>query len=607
MSGLALVILLRCLSSFRVQAPLVSAENITPEFLASTMEDIALLLELKGENPFKTRAYRNGADIIRDFEGDFVKLAKEGELSGIKGVGDALQQKLHELASTGELQYHKNLKAEFPESLFELFELQGLGPKKIKALYEELGISTLGALERGCQDGSIAALKGFGAKTAEKIVAAIETKKRFSGRYLLSVAAQSAEPLREYLLSHPKTLQLEIAGSYRRAKETVHDIDFLVATSDPAALTAHFAAYPDQIEIIAQGETKASLRLENGLQCDLRAVSTKQFPFALQYFTGSKEHNVALRSRALKKGWSLNEYDFTPIDDDAQEIPNIETEDDIYLALGLTPVPPPLRENRGEIDTAEKGELPNLVQQENLRGTFHCHTTESDGRNTLREMAEAAIDLGLNYLGISDHSKSSPQARGLDEKRLRKQIEEIRTLNEEFGDSFRLFAGSEVDILKDGSLDFGDDLLSELDFTVASVHNSFSLSKADMTARVESALRNPYVTMLGHSTGRLLLRREPYPIDLEHLIEVAAETNTVIELNCSAKRMDMDWRLWKRARDKGVRCAINTDAHSTDQLQALHFGVRVAQKGWLRKEDIINTLTLPDITKLLKSPKSKRF
>lgn len=569
--------------------------SLTAEDLAATLEEIALLLELKGENPFKTRAYRNGADLIRDYEGDFLQRAKEGDLKGIRGIGDALQQKLHELASTGTLQYHLDLKHQFPETLFELFDIQGLGPKKIKVLYEELEISTLGSLKRACEDGSVAKLKGFGAKTAEKILGAIETRERFSGRYLLSVAAHAAEPLREYLLQHPAVHQLEVAGSYRRGKETVHDVDFLVATDTPEELTKYFVAYEDSIETLAQGDTKAAIRLDSGLQCDLRAVSSIQFPFALQYFTGSKEHNVAIRSRALKKGWSLNEYELSPVKEGAEELPEIRTEADLYDALDLAYIEPALRENRGEIEAAAENTLPQLVKQEQLKGTFHCHTTESDGRHTLREMAEAAIDLGLEYLGITDHSKSSPQARGLDEERLLAQVEEIALLNKELDGAIHLFAGSEVDILRDGSLDFADDILAQLDFAVGSVHNSFSLPEEEMTARVIRAIENPRLTMLGHATGRLLLRREAYPINLDKVIDAAAANETIIELNCSAKRMDMDWKVWKRARDKGVLCSLNTDAHSTDQLQALHFGVKVAQKGWLRKEDFLNTRSLSEV------------
>lgn len=580
---------------------------LTTEDLAKTLEEIATLLELKGENPFKTRAYRNGADIIRDFDGDFLQRARDNDLKGIKGIGEALQQKLHELASTGRLDYHLNLKHEFPETLFELFELQGLGPKKIKALYDELGIASIGQLQRRCEDGTVAALKGFGKKTSEKILTAIETRERFSGYYRLAEAADAAEPLRDYLLTHPAAHQLQICGSYRRGKETVHDIDFLVATDDPKSLIQHFIDYESRIETIAQGETKASLRLANGLQCDLRAVTNSQFPFALQYFTGSKEHNVAMRSRALKKGWSLNEYDFTPTQEDAEELPSIETEAQLYQSLGLQFVPPALRENKGEIEAADEGTLPDLIQQEHLRGTFHAHTTESDGRNTLREMAEAAMELGLEYLGITDHSKSSFQARGLDEKRLLAQVEEIRALNEELEGALHIFAGSEVDILRDGSLDFSDEILSQLDFTIASVHNSFTLSEAEQTERVLRAIQNPHITMLGHATGRLLLRREAYPIDLNAIIEGAAESKTIIELNCASKRMDLDWRLWRKARDRGVICSINTDAHAVEGLQALHFGVRVAQKGWLRRSDVFNTRSLVDIKQDLSQKKSLRF
>ncbi|MEM9081028.1 MAG: DNA polymerase/3'-5' exonuclease PolX [Verrucomicrobiota bacterium] len=579
---------------------------ITTEDLATTLEEIATLLELKGENPFKTRAYRNGADIIRDFDGDFLQLAKDGDLKGIKGIGDALQDKLHELASNGKLQYHLDLKHEFPETLFEFFELQGLGPKKIKAIYDELGVASVGQLQLACQDGRVSGLKGFGQKTAEKILAAIETRERFSGRYRLAEAAQEAEPLREYLLQHPDIHQLEVAGSYRRGLETVHDIDFLVATNNPAEVIQHFIDYKSRIETIAHGETKASLRLNNGLQCDLRAVTTSQFPFALQYFTGSKDHNVALRSLAKQHGWSLNEYDFTPVGDNPEPLPDVTTETDIYSALGLTFIPPSLRENKGEIEAADAGTLPQLIEQEHLRGTFHCHTTESDGRNTLREMAQAAIDLGLQYLGITDHSKSSFQARGLDEERLRQQIDDIRALNNELNGAIHLFAGSEVDILRDGSLDFDDDLLSELDFTIASVHNSFTLSEDEQTARVLKAIENPHITMLGHATGRLLLRREPYPINLEKIIDAAAETNTIIELNCASKRMDLDWRLWRKACDKGVLCSLNPDAHTAGGLQALHFGIKVARKGWLRRQDVFNARPLDEVKSFLKTPKTER-
>ena len=575
--------------------------EVTREHLVKTLENIALLLELKGENPFKTRAYRNGAEIVQNFDGDIVTRAIKNDLKDIKGFGDALQQKLYELASTGSLAYHENLRAEFPETLFELFEIQGLGPKKIKAVYDQLEVDSVASLKKACEDGKVASLKGFGAKTAEKILGAIANREKFADRFRLGDVGPLAETLLERLKDHPKVSRAAIAGSYRRSKETLHDLDFLVATTEPSELTSFFAQMPEAEEIIVQGSTKTTIRLENGLQCDLRAVSNEHFPFALQYFTGSKEHNVALRSLALKQGLSLNEYDFTG----DGEMPEVHEEGDIYRALGLLFIPPELRENRGEIEASDQGKLPDLIKKENLRGTFHNHTTASDGNNSLLEMAEAAHDLGLEYLGIADHSKASFQANGLNEVRLREQISEIRALNEQF-DDFALIAGSEVDILKDGSLDFDDDLLQELDYCVASVHNSFTLDEDTMTKRIIRAMENEHVTMLGHVTGRLLLKRDPYAVNIEKIIACASETRTVIELNCSPYRLDMDWRWWKKAREKNVLCSINPDAHRIEQLQSLSYGVRLARKGWLRRNDVLNTKSLKEVQAWLALPKSER-
>ncbi len=575
--------------------------EVTREHLVKTLENIALLLELKGENPFKTRAYRNGAEIVQNFDGDIVTRAIKNDLKDIKGFGDALQQKLYELASTGSLAYHENLRAEFPETLFELFEIQGLGPKKIKAVYDQLEVDSVASLKKACEDGKVASLKGFGAKTAEKILGAIANREKFADRFRLGDVGPLAETLLERLKDHPKVSRAAIAGSYRRSKETLHDLDFLVATTEPSELTSFFAQMPEAEEIIVQGSTKTTIRLENGLQCDLRAVSNEHFPFALQYFTGSKEHNVALRSLALKQGLSLNEYDFTG----DGEMPEVHEEGDIYRSLGLLFIPPELRENRGEIEASDQGKLPDLIKKENLRGTFHNHTTASDGNNSLLEMAEAAHDLGLEYLGIADHSKASFQANGLNEVRLREQISEIRALNEQF-DDFALIAGSEVDILKDGSLDFDDDLLQELDYCVASVHNSFTLDEDTMTKRIIRAMENEHVTMLGHVTGRLLLKRDPYAVNIEKIIACASETRTVIELNCSPYRLDMDCRWWKKARENNVLCSINSDAHRTEQLQSLSYGVRLARKGWLRRNDVLNTKSLKEVQAWLALPKSER-
>jgi DNA polymerase (family X) len=569
---------------------------MTRETLANTLEEIALLLELKGENPFKIRAYRTGAETVAQFPGDIVALAREGKLEGIKGIGDALQQKLHELASTGALGFHEKLKAEFPAGLFELFDLQGLGPKKIKALHDSLGVDSVTRLKSLCESGEVAKLPGFGAKTAEKILEAIAFRESNADRFRLGDVAGPVEEILESLRNHPDCLRVEAAGSYRRAKETVHDVDFLVATSRPEALIEHFVEQPWVARVIAKGPTKASINLTSGLQCDLRAVSNTEYACALAYFTGSKEHNVAMRGRALERGYTLNEYRLAVKEgSDAPEAPVFESESQLHRFLGLDFIAPELRENTGEIEAAAEGDLPRLVELENLRGTFHNHTVASDGKNTLEEMAAAAIEHGLQYLGIADHSKASFQANGLDESRLRAQIAEIRTLNARFreeGVKFRLFAGSEVDILKDGSLDYDDDLLGELDYVVASVHNAMTLPEAAMTERLIRAVSHPRVTMLGHLTGRLLLERDPYAVDIPAVIEACAEHGTVIELNCNPWRLDMDWRWWKYAVSKGVKCAINPDAHRTSQLEYLAFGVRLARKGWLRREDVINTLDL---------------
>jgi DNA polymerase (family 10) len=576
--------------------------SVTREHLVEVLEEIALLLEIQGENPFKVRAYRQGAEIVSGYDGDIVALAREEKLDGIKGIGEALRDKLHELATTGELEFHKKLRASYPDSFFELFDITGLGPKKIAALHKTLGIDSIASLKAACDSGKVAGLPGFGDKTQVKILEAIARLEQSAGVFRLDEATTAAEEILEILRFHPEVLRAAVAGSTRRSKELVHDLDFIVATPKPAELTEFFAKQPFAKEVIAHGDTKCSILLESGMQCDLRAVSNDQFPFALMYFTGSKEHNVAIRSRALKQGWSLNEYGFT-----GENLPVVRDEADLYRALGLDFVPPELRENRGEIEAADGGTLPRLIELENLRGTFHNHTTESDGRSTLDQMAEGARELGLQYLGISDHSKSSPQARGLDEERLAAQLESIAAWNREHGGTqFRLFAGSEVDILKDGSLDFDEALLARLDFAVASVHNVLNLDEDTMTKRIIRAMESPHITMLGHLTGRMLLRRDGYAVNHEKIIDCAAATRTVIELNCNPKRFDMDWRWWHRARDKGVLCSINPDAHSVNQLQFLKFGASVARKGWLSRQDVINTKPLSEIEAWLMLPKAKR-
>ena len=570
------------------------------------LEQIATLLELKGENPFKIRAYANAARAIETFGGNISNLQDEEALSKIPGIGKSIADKIKELAATGSLKYLEELRAEFPAAILQLFSISGLGAKKIKALYDKLHISSIEQLREACETGRVAELPGFGETTQAKICKAIEERAKHSGYLQFGQIAQETETLKNDLAGHPDALQVDVAGSYRRRKEIVHDVDLVVATKKPDAITKFFVVHPLVESIIAQGPTKSSVRLRSSVQCDLRVVSAAEYPFALAYFTGNKEHNIELRSRALQRGWTLNEYRLAPLPPNpksikkkpAEKIPKVGDEADLYRAVDLDFIAPELRENSGEFEAAEKHSLPRLIEQENLRGTFHCHTTGSDGHNTLEEMAEAAQTLGLEYLGIADHSRSSIQARGLDEAKLRAQVAAIRKLNKKF-DGFRLFAGVECDILRDGSLDFEDKVLSELDYVVASIHSVFNLSEPGMTRRVIRAMENPFVTILAHPTGRLLLKRESYQIDIPAILDAAAETGTWVELNAAPKRLDLDWRWWPCAKEKGVKCVIDPDAHRSERLQDLWFGIGIARKGWLTKEDVVNCLPLGKIERAL--------
>src|SRR6266705_781628 len=581
---------------------------MTKSEIAVVLEEIAALQELKGENPFKIRAYANAARSIEAWGGSLSDLQDEEALSKIPGIGKSIADKIKELAATGSLKYLEELRAEFPAAILELFSIPGLGAKKIKALYEKLQISSIEQLLKACETGRVAELPGFGETTQAKICKAIEERTRHFGYFQFGQIAHEAETLRSDFAAHPYALHTEVAGSYRRRKEIVHDVDLLVATKEPEAIMKFFVSHRLVESVIAQGPTKSSLRLRSGVQCDLRVVSTAEYPFALAYFTGNKEHNIELRSRALQRGWTLNEYRLAPVPVDSkakkkrpvEKLPKINDEAGLYRAVDLDFIPAELRENWGEFEAAEKHALPKLVEKENLRGTFHCHTTASDGHNSIEEMAEAAQALGLEYLGIADHSRSSIQAHGIDEPKLRFQIATIRKLNKKLH-GFRVFAGIECDILRDGSLDFSDDVLAQLDYVIVSVHSVFNLSETEMTQRVIRAIENPLVTMLAHPTGRLLLKREPYQIDIPAILDAATRTGTWIELNAAPKRLDLDWRWWPLAKQKGVKCVINPDAHRTERLQDLWFGIGIARKGWLAKDDVMNCLPLGKIEAALRA------
>ena len=562
--------------------------------IASVLDEIATFMELTGENPFKIRAYSAGARILENMTEDLGELIDGGKLADIPGLGEALVDKITTLRRDGVLPFHQKLKASIPAGLLEVMQIPGLGPKKVRALWTLLAVEDLAKLKEVCESGAVAELKGFGAKTQDKILEGIKNRIAYGKRHRWYEAAAIAEPILVGLRALPQVSLAESAGSLRRARETVGDLDFLVASSEPKPIMDWFVAYPGVKEVTAHGETKSSVRFENGLQADLRVVPAEQFYFALHHFTGSKEHNVAMRHRALGRGLSMSEWGFKSVDDKTIA-PGAKNEEEVFQALGLPWIPPELREGNGEIDAAEAGQLPKLVQLSDLRGVFHNHTTESDGDHTLDQMAAAAEAHGWDYLGISDHSKSSFQAGGLDEARLAQQLEDIAKLNASKKYRVRVLSGSEVDILKDGTLDFSDDVLARLDFVVASVHTLFTLDREAQTARIIKAIENEHVDMVGHLTGRLLNKREPYDVDIAKVIDAAAANDTIIELNANPWRLDLDWRWWRRAAEKGVLCSINPDAHDIDQLAFAAHGVRIARKGWLTPEQVLNTRSLPEV------------
>jgi len=583
---------------------------MTKNEIADVLSEIGTLLELKGENPFKIRAYQSGARVLEAIEeAELARLIRDGELGGIKGFGEALVQKITELHTTGRLEFHEKLKASIEPGLVEMLDITGLGPKKIRALHDKLGIASITALAAACGDGRVAELDGFGAKSQEKILAGIQHREAYGKRHLWWEAHEVAKPILAGLRGLAAVERAEAAGSLRRGMETIGDLDFLVAAADSAPVVAWFVAMPGVQEVTAQGETKASVRFASGLQADLRIVPADQFVFALHHFTGSKDHNVQMRQRALSRGLSLSEWGLVPAAGEGTAKEKAEnkalrtpakTEADLFKALGLHFIQPELREGLGEIEAAEAGELPHLVELSDLRGAFHNHTTESDGRNTLAEMTAAAAALGWDYLGIADHSKASFQANGLSEERLRRQIAEIRALNASRRYKTQVFSGVECDILSDGRLDYDDALLGELDYVVASVHNAMTQDEATMTARIIRAIEHPAVTMLGHLTGRLLLRREEYRVNAGKIIDAAIANRVVIELNASPWRLDMDWRHWRKAAERGLLCAINPDAHETSGLAHVAAGINSARKGWLTKTSVLNTRSPTEVKRWFK-------
>ena len=562
--------------------------------VSKILEEIGILLELKGENPFKFRAYHNASVTVEALEEDLDKAIGDGTLVEQKGIGKGLYEKIVELNNTGRLKYYEDLKKEIPAGLLEIIRIPGVGPKKAKALYDELGISTVGELEYACMENRLIGLHGFGEATQAKILKGIEYYRKGMGHHLFNAALKDAERLLTLLEKNKDIKMKNIAGSIRRRKEVIKDIDIVASARHErvGAVMDFFTTLPDVQSIVAKGDTKSSVILNSGINADLRIVSDSEYPFALHYFTGSAEHNTAMRSRAKKFGLKLNEYGLFKGEKSLQ----CKSEEEIFKALGLTYIPPELREDKGEIEAAEQGKLPELIEPSDIRGIFHVHTTYSDASMTLHEVVKLAQGAGYQYIGISDHSKSAYYAGGLTEEKLRAQHDEIDGLNSKLK-NFYIFKGIECEILADGSLDYSDEILAEFDFVIASVHSRFNMSEEEMTKRIIKAISNPYTTMLGHPTGRLLLSREGYKVDLHKVIDAAAEKGVVIELNAHPYRFDLDWRYCKYAKEHGVKVSINPDAHHMGDLSNVAYGVGIARKGWLTSRDVLNTMTLGEIKK----------
>ena len=559
---------------------------MTKKEVCAILEEIAMLLELAGENPFKARSYVNVARELEKNEADLDVLVREQRLREIKGVGEALEQKIEELVTTGSLAYHQELRAKYPKTLFDLFRIPGLGAKKIKVLHEDLKISSLEELEQAC-NGTVAGLKGFGEKTERKILEGIAYARQHQGLYLIHKAKGEAEKLLEWLSEDKAVIRIELAGSLRRRKEVIKDIDIVASSKKPEALMKRFIEAPNVERVTGHGDTKSSVVLRSGIAADLRVVTDEEFPFALHHFTGSKEHNVAMRQRAKDRDLKMNEYGvfrgdtLVPCDDETS----------IFKLLDLPYIQPELREDMGELELTE---TPRLIERDDLIGVIHCHSTYSDGKATIEQMARGAIERKYAYIVLADHSQTAAYAGGLSPAAVMKQHREIDALNATLK-RFRIVKCIESDIRTDGSLDYEEDMLKSFELIIASVHSGLNMNEADATRRVLKAVENPYTSILGHMTGRLLLMREGYPLDTDRIVDACVRNRVAIEINADPRRLDMDWRHVKRARDKGAMFSLGPDAHSVEGMDNMQYGVGIARKGWLGQEHIINCMTLEQL------------
>jgi len=571
--------------------------------IAGIFNEIADLLEMKGGDRFRIRSYRNAANIIEGMAQSLRVLFEAGAkgLEHIPGVGKGTREKIIEMLTTGACAFHDELLKELPPGIFDILKVSGVGPKKAMLLYKELGISDLDALEQAAAEHKLHTLPGIGEKTEQNLLKAIRDLKVVSASFSQNTGHAYAESIMARLKRAPGVSGVEAAGSLRRSKDTIRDIDIICITDRPEDAMHSFITHPDVKEVVAHGDTKSSVRLRNGMQADLRVLDEASYGSGLIYFTGSKAHNVALRDMAKRKGLKLNEYGVFKEPGDVRVAG--ATEEEVYRSVGLPWIPPELRENRGEIEAALAGGLPQLVEVSDIRGDLHSHTTESDGLSSLGQMAEAAMARGYAYLAITDHSKAIGIAHGLDEKRLLAQIDAVDAYNEKLkkaGKKFRLLKGAEVDIRADGSLDHTDDILARLDCVVAAIHSVFNMPKDVMTARIIKGIRGGRVNILAHPTGRLIGVREPYALDMEAVMNEAASHGTSLELNSYPERLDLSDVHCRMAKEKGILVAISTDAHATAHMGNIIYGVMGARRGWLGRDDVLNTRGLDDLMKILR-------
>ncbi len=570
--------------------------RVTNAEIADLLEQIADLLELDGENEFRVRSYRRAADTIRAYPEELEQLWREGRLEEVPGVGKSMAQKISEYLETGRLEYYEKLREKYPDGVLEMLKIPGFGPRSAARVYKELGITSVDELERAARAGELRKLPGFGAKSEEKLLHNIQLYRQASERALLSEVLPIAQQLVDKLRAMDEVIECEMAGSARRRRETVGDLDILATSKHPAKVCKAFQEFEELVEVLAAGETKVSARLPGGRQVDLRVVPEESYGAALQYFTGSKQHNIALRERANRMGLIVNEYGVFVVEGERKgERIAGRTEEEVYRALGLEWIPPELRENRGEIEAAEKGELPDLIELKDIKADLQMHTRYSDGHNSLEEMAEAARALGYSYIGITDHSPTLQVAHGMSVDDIKRQHEEILALNERYkeqGIKFTVLHGIEADILPDGSIDVPEEVYDLFDYVIGSIHQGFSPDADRMTERMVKAIETGLIDMVAHPTGRVLLERDAYGLHIDDVIAAAAEHDVALEINAFPNRLDLSDVNARKARDAGCKLTINTDAHNVAHLEFMQYGVYTARRGWIEAKDVINTWSL---------------